>query len=271
MLGWSINMFRIRGIQISLHWLFFALLAYVCYDGYQDAGIAGLYWSAVTLLAFFACIVLHELGHSFTGMWFGFSVRRILLTPIGGIAEFDRIPKKPYQELLVTIAGPSVNFAIAAILWSVVRFPNDADSTQSLNSLGDLGRILLVWNIRVGLFNLIPAFPMDGGRILRALLARKFDFVRATDLAVYVARVVSVGFVIVGLMGTYQLLVLAPFLWIMGTREQLLARTMADQHIGYGRGVDVLPRDAWNHRSTAAGRRFTIRQRDGRFVIEAIE
>src|SRR6185369_7669113 len=135
-------------------------------------------------------------------------------------------------------------------------------------------------------FNLIPALPMDGGRILRALLTRKMDFVRATDVSVQIVRVVAVGFGILGLLGAYQLLVLAPLLWMMGTRERILARSMADQYAGYGRrGVEVFPRGAGPftrpggvHRGPfdassprAPFRQFRIRQVGGRLIIETID
>jgi membrane-associated protease RseP (regulator of RpoE activity) len=161
---------------------------------------------------------------------------------------------------------------------------------------GLLGSELLVVigqiNFVLAAFNLIPALPMDGGRILRALLSRKMDFVRATDISVQVARVVAIGFGVVGLVGgMYQLLVLAPFLWMMGTRERMLARAMADQYTGHGRGgVDVFPRgarpydrydrpvgpfdapDGFPRGSDGAPiRRFAIRHVDGRMVIEALD
>src|ERR1700733_11281440 len=101
MLGWSINLFRIRGIMISLHFSFLLLLAYVCDEGWKAAGVPGLWWSAAIFLAIFTCVVLHELGHSFTAMHFGVRVRRILLMPIGGMAEFDSIPRQPRHELLI--------------------------------------------------------------------------------------------------------------------------------------------------------------------------
>src|SRR5277367_4448620 len=100
MFGWSINLFRIRGIQLAVHWTFLALLAYAAYEGWQDGGAVQMLWSVGIILAFFACVVLHELGHSFTAMHVGVGVRRSLLMPIGGIAEFDAIPRKPSRELL---------------------------------------------------------------------------------------------------------------------------------------------------------------------------
>src|SRR5277367_4215846 len=153
MRGWSINLFRIRGILISLHFSFLLLLAYVCDEGWKEGGATGMYWSAGTFMAFFVCVVLHELGHSLTAMRFGVNVRRILLMPIGGVAEFDRIPRKPSQELLITVAGPSVNFAIAGILWCVIHLSGGWERFE-IGPWGDFVVTLLTWNIWVGLFNL---------------------------------------------------------------------------------------------------------------------
>jgi Zn-dependent protease len=225
MLGWSINLFRIRGIQISLNWLFFLLLAWVCRDGWHDAGAQGVYWSGATLVAFFACILLHELGHSLVAMGFGVRVRRIVLTPLGGMAQFDSIPRKPSQELLITIAGPAVNFAIAALLWIFVDFPEGWEN--SLASFADLGRLLLVWNIRIALFNLIPAFPMDGGRILRALLATTMPYVRATFWAATLGKVVTVLGVALALYFNYYIVVfIGIFIFYAGDAEYRAVRMM---------------------------------------------
>ncbi|HEY1763917.1 MAG TPA: site-2 protease family protein [Opitutaceae bacterium] len=192
MFGWSINLFRIGGIRLAVNWTFGGLLAYFAYAGWQESGLPGLFWGAGTLIAYFACVVLHELGHSLTAMRFGVKVRRILLTPIGGIAEFDRIPRKPIQELLVTLAGPAVNFVIAGLLWAVVGLPENAGTARYALSLTGLAQTLVVWNIVMGLFNSIPAFPMDGGRVLRALLAFRLDYVRATYWAAMVGKIITV-------------------------------------------------------------------------------
>jgi Zn-dependent protease len=220
MLGWSINLFRIRGIRISLHFSFLLLLAYVCWDGWQEAGMSGLIWSAATILAFFTCVVLHELGHSLTAMRFGVHVRRILLMPIGGMAEFDQIPRRPSQELLITVAGPAVNFVIAALIWCIVDFPTAWDADTATNSLADLARTLLVWNLIMGIFNLIPAFPMDGGRILRAILALRLSYVKATYWAVTVAKVIIVPGVILELYrGRYFVVAIFIFIYLAGEAE----------------------------------------------------
>src|SRR5665213_777750 len=116
MLRWSINLFRVFGIQLAVHASFFLLLAYFGYDGWKDGGLLGLTWSLAVIILFFWCVVLHELGHSLTARRFGVRVPRILLLPIGGMAEFDRIPRNPSEELLITVAGPAVNFVLVGVL-----------------------------------------------------------------------------------------------------------------------------------------------------------
>jgi Zn-dependent protease len=196
MLRWSINLFRIRGIRLSLHWSFPILVVWAAYKGWTEGAFEGAAWSVAATLTCFACVVLHEMGHSLTAMRFGVNVRQILLTPIGGIAQFDRIPKRPSQELLITIAGPLVNFAIAALLWCFLDLPSGWNPQLAGQSLRDFGRIILWWNIGVGLFNLIPAFPMDGGRIVRALLAIRLPYLRATFWAASLGKLITVvGFI----------------------------------------------------------------------------
>ena len=192
-LGWSFNLFRIRGIQLAVHFTFLLLLAYVADQGWQQGGTGGLLWSVATLLAFFTCVVLHELGHSFTARHYGVGVPRILLMPIGGMAEFDSIPRRPRHELLITVAGPAVNFVIAGILWFVAKFPYDWDPGATPASLNELVCVLFAANLVMGCFNLIPVFPMDGGRIFRALLAMKLPYLRATFWAAGVGKVLAVA------------------------------------------------------------------------------
>ena len=119
MLGWSINLFRVFGIQLAVHASFVLLLAYYGYDGWVEGGLPGMLWSISLIVRFFVCVILHELGHSLTARRFGVRVPRILLLPIGGMAEFDHIPRKPSAELLITAAGPAVNFVLAALLFAV--------------------------------------------------------------------------------------------------------------------------------------------------------
>lgn len=222
------NLFRVRGIQLSVHFSFFLLLGVNAFVGWSDSGQSGLFWHTAALLAFFTCVVLHELGHSFTAMHYGIGVRRILLMPIGGMAEFDSIPRQPSRELLITIAGPAVNFVIAGLLWLFLPAPNETDVMTAT----DFGHLLLQWNVLMGCFNLLPAFPMDGGRILRAGLATRLSYLRATLWAVTVAKVLCViGFAIAAF---YEplLMLLFGFIFFVGEMEYraVKRREIEDAH-----------------------------------------
>lgn len=223
MLGWSINLFRVRGIQLAVHVSFFLLLAWVADEGWQAGRWVGLSWSVATLLAFFGCVVLHELGHSFTAMHFGIGVRRILLMPIGGMAEFDAIPREPSRELLITLAGPAVNFAIAGVLWLVVGL--DADSEYPANATG-FAQLLLHANLIMGCFNLLPVFPMDGGRIFRALLALRMPYLRATFWAARVGKILAVTAALTAIFvfHSYLTAILFAFIFFAGEAEYRAVR-----------------------------------------------
>jgi Zn-dependent protease len=217
MLGWSMNLFRVRGIQLAAHFSFFVLLAVNAYIGWEEAGQSGLIWHTVAMVAFFTCVVLHELGHSFTAMHYGIGVRRILLMPIGGMAEFDRIPREPGRELWITVAGPAVNFVIAGVLWLVLPARTGGDLEEM--TVVDFGHLVMTWNLLMGVFNLLPAFPMDGGRILRAILASRMNYLRATFWAVGVGKVLcSIGFVF-AVFFEPMLVLLFGFIFFVGEME----------------------------------------------------
>jgi Zn-dependent protease len=190
MLAWSMNLFRIRGIQLAVHFSFFLLLAYVGFEGWQEDGPNGLGWNLITVVAFFSCVVLHELGHSFVAMHYGIGVRRILLMPIGGMAEMDGIPRQPRREFLMTLAGPAVNFVLVGLLWPIVQTLPDEVPLYSLSGL--IFQVYIA-NFVMGVFNLVPVFPMDGGRIFRAILATKLNYLRATWWAATVGKVLSLA------------------------------------------------------------------------------
>lgn len=191
MLGWSINLFRVFGIQLAIHVSFLLLLAYFGWEGWTNAGTTGALWSLLLVTLFFGCVVLHELGHSLTARRYGVHVPRILLMPIGGMAEFDRIPRQPTAELLITVAGPAVNFVLVAVFLPLVW--HDLWSDQAVPAYGSQMTLiqLALGNLVMGTFNLLPVFPMDGGRILRALLARKMDYLKATRRAVLIGKIVA--------------------------------------------------------------------------------
>ncbi len=181
-MSWSLSIGRLFGIRLELHVTFLLFVAWVAVDqgllaGHVEAALAAV---VLTLLVF-ACVVLHELGHALTARRFGVRTRDIVLLPIGGVARLERMPSRPRQELLVAIAGPAVNVVIAIVLVVILALTG---RPTLLARLGDgLPETLLLVNVAMVLFNLIPAFPMDGGRVLRALLGMRLSFLRATRIA----------------------------------------------------------------------------------------
>ncbi len=191
MLGWSINLFRIFGIQLAVHATFFLLLAYAAYEGWQSGGLPGLVWRVLLTTLFFVCVVLHELGHSLTAKRYGVRVPRILLLPIGGMAEMDHVPRQPSAEFFITIAGPAVNFVIAAVLLPFTwRFVLGLEDMPDFSGAELLAQLFLA-NLIMGTFNLLPVYPMDGGRILRSILAIWLPYLQATWWAVMTMRVLA--------------------------------------------------------------------------------
>jgi Zn-dependent protease len=217
--------------MISLHFTFFLLLAWVAYTGWQDNGVPGLLWSAGFLVAVFICVVLHEFGHAFMAMRFGIRVSRVLVTMIGGIALLDSIPRKPMQEFLIAIAGPAVNVFIAGVLWVTVGPPADwqaFDMTTPVDAL----RLLLEANVILVLFNLVPAFPMDGGRMLRALLATQMSYVRATFWAVTIAKVLlGIGILESLFFGNYRRAFIWIFIFSAGEAEYRAVKRREDEEL----------------------------------------
>jgi Zn-dependent protease len=243
------NLFRIRGIQLQVHFTFFALLAVAGLAGWADAEWNGLLWSVATVVAVFTCVVLHELGHSFTAMHYGIDVNRILLLPIGGMAEFAEIPREPRREILMTIAGPAVNFVLLGLLWLL---PHHATSeTTAILSLDDMLEMVSGANLVMGCFNFLPAFPMDGGRILRALLTLRMPYVRATFWAATVGKVLAgVGAVcalcapLIGLAEDplYVLAALFAFIIVVGEVEYRAVKEQEAQQGSWLAAIDRLQR-----------------------------
>lgn len=227
MLGWSINLFRVFGIQLSVHGTFLILMAYVGYEGWADGGVPGLLWQVLLLVCFFACVVMHELGHSLTVRRYGVRVPRIMLLPIGGMAEMEQIPRKPSAEFLITIAGPAVNYAIVVLLLPFTwRYSLGVDNIL-VYSAAELLTQLFWANLIMGTFNLLPVYPMDGGRILRSILALWLPYLRATWWAVSITRVLAplFAFIAAYFLGWWMLAVL--FLFILmaaGTEYRILHR-----------------------------------------------
>lgn len=228
------RLFRVWGIDVQVHWSFLLILAYgaFIYSG-QSNPLAGAIYGIVVILLLFVCVLLHEFGHALVAKYFKVNVPTITLLPIGGVAQLERMPRQPFQEFLIAIAGPAVNFVLTLLLLPVallvVGMGMGSGSASSLlayaqsrmmtPSLDGLLVYLALTNFALGLFNLIPAFPMDGGRVLRSLLAMAMPYVRATRIAVMVGRLMAVLLAFVGLGGNIMLLLIAFFVYIGGRGE----------------------------------------------------
>jgi Zn-dependent protease/CBS domain-containing protein len=249
---WSWRIGRLAGIDVHVHATFWLLLAWIGLARYRVGGsLASIVPELVFILAVFGIVVLHELGHALTARRFGIATRDITLLPIGGVARLERMPREPRQELLIALAGPGVNIALAAALYAVLAVTGRASSVADVATLdgGFLARALLERLVGVNLwlagFNLIPAFPMDGGRVLRAALAmRGGNYARATEQAARVGRAFALLFGLLGLfvVGNPFLVFIALFVWLGAAGEAAAVQTsstLAGVSVGHVMITDV--------------------------------
>lgn len=227
-MDWAWKLGRILGIDFKIHFTFPLIVFWFAFQwgSATGAGMIGYIYGAVLAIFLFTCVLLHELGHSVTAMRYGIKVKDITLTPIGGVAQLTRMPENPKQELVITAAGPIVNFVIAGLLLPVVMvfsgFNTGLESWLFMFGISLKGMVtyLFISNLALGLFNLLPAFPLDGGRILRAGLSLWLGDDRATRIAVGVGQVLAVGLGLYGLMsGAISLLLIAGFIFMAGAAE----------------------------------------------------
>lgn len=218
---WSWKIARVAGIDIYIHATFLLLIYLVGISYWKQQGTMAAVLSGVGyILALFLCVVLHEFGHSLTARRYGIRTRNITLLPIGGVATLEKMPDNPRQEINVAIAGPAVNFVIATLLYLYLDIRNIPISAEEVSLTGGpfLYRLMMV-NIFIGGFNLLPAFPMDGGRILRATLASRMDHAKATKIAASVGQFLAIGMGLLGIMYNPFLLIIAVFIWFGASIE----------------------------------------------------
>jgi Zn-dependent protease len=235
---------KLVGIDVYVHWTFLLLVLFVLI-GQFDGGVQAAVAAVAVLIGTFGCVLLHELGHALMARRYGIPTLDITLYPIGGVARLARLGDKPWEEFWIALAGPAVNVAIAAGLGMLFLLAGEpfAPSLRSLHG-GDLLRSLQVTNIILVVFNLVPAFPMDGGRVLRALLSTSLGRLRATEIAASLGSIFALVFVYLALFRGLgpMLLLVAGFTWIAGRQELAMVR-----HLEYRRRVappDVLPVEA---------------------------
>lgn len=218
---WSWKITTIAGIDVFIHATFLLIIGWVGLTYWQQTGtLAGTLEGIFFTLLLFGCVVLHEFGHALTARRYGIKTRDITLYPIGGVARLERMPDRPIQELWVALAGPAVNVVIAVLLfgWLIITGTLAPLAGLSLSSGPFIERLLLV-NVSLVLFNLIPAFPMDGGRVLRSLLALRMEYTRATQIAATIGQGLALLLGLLGLFSNPFLVFIAFFVWIGAGQE----------------------------------------------------
>ncbi|WP_439629817.1 site-2 protease family protein [Gemmata sp.] len=228
----SLKLGKVFGIDLYVHGTFWLLPLFVLFsDLSAGAGLAEAGTGLAFVFAVFGCIALHELGHALAARYYGIGTRDITLYALGGIASLERMPERPGREIAIALAGPAVNIGIALSLFSGLL---GASLIAPLSLAGPTGGLdvflarLLVANVVLAAFNLLPCFPMDGGRVLRALLASRMSRVRATEIAVGVGSVVAGVFILLGLLnGHFGLIAVAVMVWLLGQGELAAVRMRA--------------------------------------------
>jgi len=229
---WSWKIGKVAGIDLYVHATFWILIAFILYMNWTHGhSITMALYGAAFVMVIFACITLHELGHALMARRFGVRTRDITLLPIGGLARLERMPDDPMQELWVALAGPAVNVAIAALLYLVLVSSGSGLSFDQFEWFGGnfLNKLMIV-NLWLVAFNMIPAFPMDGGRVLRSLLARRLEFGRATRISARVGQGIACLFGVAGLFSDPFLIFIALFVWSGAEQEA----AMAKMHVSVG-------------------------------------
>jgi Zn-dependent protease len=227
---WSFRIARVSGIDVRVHVTFALAVIYFALNLGAPHGVRGMAFGAVLIFALLACLALHELGHTLVARRLGVSVNEILLLPIGGVARFSNEPRRPQHELLIALSGPLVNLVIALISWFALdryRIPLDGNDVLALGEPSALGLLrALFWaNALLSLFNLLPALPMDGGRVFRALLSLSLGHSRATQVAAAVGQVIAIILLSIAFKKDWApLALIAMFVFVGAARERVAVR-----------------------------------------------
>ena len=230
-MGGTFKIGRFSGIDVKVHWTFFLLLAFFAFIGYQASGSPlGALTAVVMIEALFFCVLLHEFGHSLVAQRLGVGIHSITLLPIGGSSNLESLPEKPADEVKISIAGPLVSvvlalifFGVGLLLGAVPRVPTDL--FMGFGSVGQFFFDLGFLNVVLAVFNLLPAFPLDGGRILRGLLATRLGAVRATNISSIIGQVFAAAFFLIGLLsGDILLALVAVFIFFGASGEAQMVK-----------------------------------------------
>ena len=219
-MGFSLNLGRVFRIPVRVHWTMLLLLAFVSWGG----GLAGVGVSLVSLVLLFGSVLAHELAHALAARRFGIGTSEIVLLPIGGMAKIEREPQNGLQEVIIALAGPAMSLLVAGAAGLL------ALATSSVPFLGAAAAMLAFANLMLGLFNLLPAFPMDGGRVLRGALRGRRGLVGATRIAARLGRILTIPMAIVGFaLGSVSLVLVAGFVYLAARAEERMVEARAAQ------------------------------------------
>jgi Zn-dependent protease len=235
---WSYRIARIAGTDVKVHVTFLLLVGLWAVRGYEEGGPGGALIGALALSALFACILLHEFGHILMAGRFGVRTPDVILLPIGGVARLGRIPDEPRQELLIALAGPAVTLAIVIVLYLFLLISGSYVRLGQLTPEGPFMAQLMVVNIYLLLFNLVPAFPMDGGRVLRALLASRLGLVRGTRIAATLGQMLAVTGGVYAFIADEPFLILIAFFVFLGANAE--AAAVETRVVGHGLNVSQM-------------------------------
>jgi stage IV sporulation protein FB len=216
---WALRLGQVAGTEVRIHLTFFLLLAWLGVTHYQAGGSDAAVHGILLTCLVFLCVLLHEFGHAFAARRYGIRTPDITLFPFGGVARLERMPEKPSEEIFVAIAGPLVNVAIAIGLWLAIGGFRWPDAGYIIKLSGSIPGALMLVNVILVAFNLLPAFPMDGGRVLRALLAMRMDHARATQVAARIGQALAVCLGFVGLFGNPMFILVAFFVFAAAASE----------------------------------------------------
>ena len=225
---YSLYLGKLAGIKVSVHWTFLILIFWIVFSNLRSGRNADeIVWAVTFVLAIFVCVILHELGHALAARRFNIKTRGISILPIGGVAQLESMPEKPKEELVVALAGPAVNILIAGVLYPFVSLTHEFGELDNITSVGpgNFFVALMSINLWLALFNLIPAFPMDGGRVLRALLGFKLSHAKATSIAASIGQILAMVFVFFGFFYNPFLIFIGFFIFLGAQYEAVYARS----------------------------------------------
>jgi len=223
---WSWKLGEFAGIGVYMHATFLLIIVWIALVHWAQGQSLAMVLSGVAfILALFGCVVLHEFGHALTARKYGIRTRDITLLPIGGVARLERMPDDPWQELWVALAGPAVNVVIAAVLYAGLLLSAGLEPLDRLSMTGGsfVERLMLI-NVFLVAFNMLPAFPMDGGRVLRSLLAMRMEYTHATHIAAGIGQGMALLFGLLGLLYNPFLVFIALFVWIGAAQESSMVQ-----------------------------------------------